>query len=146
MSGSKTEKALWKMLKQKQHWKRCMSLLFTSSDQMCFHNAGVCVGCVCGWCDEVMLKLTNSLFSTSNQREMPGRLCTRVSVVLSTHKLCETPAGLFTVLVDDIQAVTQPRVHTSHYCKHPPLFTSLMSQLTNILSPFTTLQGCLCIV
>lgn len=32
--------------------------------------------------------LTSSLFSTSNQREMPGRLWIRVRVVLSTHRLC----------------------------------------------------------
>lgn len=35
-----------------------------------------------------VVTLTSSLFSTSNQREMPGRLWTRVSVVLSTHRLC----------------------------------------------------------
>lgn len=32
--------------------------------------------------------LTSSLLSTSNQREMPGRLWTRVRVVLSTQRLC----------------------------------------------------------
>lgn len=33
--------------------------------------------------------LTSSLFSTSNQREMPGRGCVRISVVLSIHRLCK---------------------------------------------------------
>jgi hypothetical protein len=32
-------------------------------------------------------RLTSSLFSTSNHLEIPGRLWTRVSEVLSTHKL-----------------------------------------------------------
>lgn len=35
-----------------------------------------------------VVTLTSSLLSTSNQREMPGRLCTRVRVVLSTQRLC----------------------------------------------------------
>lgn len=38
--------------------------------------------------------LTSSLLSTSNHREMPGKLCVSVSVVRSIHKLCrETRVG-----------------------------------------------------
>lgn len=39
---------------------------------------------------ESSLALTTSRFSTSNQREIPGRLCTKYSDVLSTQRLCGT--------------------------------------------------------
>lgn len=39
--------------------------------------------------------LTTSRFSTSNQREMPGKLCTKYSDVLSTQRLCKTTQSQF---------------------------------------------------
>jgi len=48
----------------------------------------LCVSYVVVVISSEVAPLTSSLLSTSNQREMPGRLWTRVSVVLSTHRLC----------------------------------------------------------
>lgn len=68
------------------------TLPFTVRDQPCswlIKDWSLQVSCKMSFF-KLKLWLTNSLFSTSNQREMPGKLWASVSVVRSTHRLYNT--------------------------------------------------------
>lgn len=54
--------------------------------------------------------LTSSLLSTSNHREMPGKLWVRVSVVRSIHRLCREGTGRYRPLGGSCHTLPAPRM------------------------------------